>query len=118
MNNQELRKWCLDRAFQTRDLAKVPLMAVTNVAEDYYLWITQGESQGNRLERCLKQSKLHRRVQIWCVKGSAPPHTSSRWAKLSHLVILYLHYLWHRLAPSERRIQPLYAPQGHINKAS
>lgn len=44
----ELRKWCLERAFEKRDLTKVNHMVVTNVAEEYYRWIVHGESQSNR----------------------------------------------------------------------
>ena len=44
-----LRKWCLERAFETREMSKVAHMEVTNVAEDYYRWIVFGESQGNML---------------------------------------------------------------------
>ena len=44
----ELRKWCLERAFETRALKGPAHMVVTNLAEEYYLWITEGVSQGNR----------------------------------------------------------------------
>ena len=44
----ELRKWCLERAFETRALKGPAHMVVTNLAEEYYLWITKGVSQGNR----------------------------------------------------------------------
>lgn len=44
----ELRKWCLERAFETRELSGVSHMEVTNVADDYYQWIVCGQSQGNR----------------------------------------------------------------------
>ncbi len=44
----ELRKWCLERAFELRALTKVNHMQVTNVAEEYYRWIVYGESQGNK----------------------------------------------------------------------
>lgn len=44
----DLRKWCLERAFETRALSGVGHMEVTNVAEDYYLWIKKGFSQSNR----------------------------------------------------------------------
>jgi hypothetical protein len=44
----DLRKWCLEQAFKTRELMGVNHMVVTNVAEDYYRWIVDGESQSNR----------------------------------------------------------------------
>jgi hypothetical protein len=44
-----LRKWCLEQAFHTRALNSVPHMEVTNLAEQYYLWITEGKSQSNSL---------------------------------------------------------------------
>ena len=44
-----LRQWCLERAFETRALTSVAHMEVTNLAEDYYLWITEGKSQSNSI---------------------------------------------------------------------
>ncbi len=46
--NCELRQWCLDQAFKTREISGVGHMVVTNVAEEYYRWIMFGESQRNR----------------------------------------------------------------------
>ena len=43
-----LRKWCLERAFETRALSGVKHMVVTNLAEEYFRWIAHGESQSNR----------------------------------------------------------------------
>ena len=45
----ELRKWCLEQAFITRDLSGVGHMEVTNVAEKYYEWIISGTSQRSYL---------------------------------------------------------------------
>ena len=53
----ELRKWCLERAFELRALTKVNHMQVTNVAEEYYRWIVYGESQGNQLNAQMKSPK-------------------------------------------------------------
>lgn len=49
MTDEELRKWCLERAFECRDLAKVYHMAVTNVAEEYYEWIKHGVSDRSKM---------------------------------------------------------------------
>lgn len=56
MNETALRKWCLERAFETRALMDVPHMEVTNEADFDYRWITCGESQANRLD------KMHSRM--------------------------------------------------------
>jgi len=47
--SQKLRKWCLERAFETREMSGVAHMEVTNVADDYYQWIKAGHSQASRL---------------------------------------------------------------------
>lgn len=57
MSDQELRKWCLERAFDTRDITGFTQMAVTSVAEGYYIWITHGKNQENLLGNLLKQRK-------------------------------------------------------------
>ncbi len=49
MTDQDLRMWCLERAFETRALSNVPHMEVTNVAENYFRWVRQGESQRSRV---------------------------------------------------------------------
>lgn len=46
--DKELRKWCLERAFETRTLTGVKHMVVSNLADEYYRWIVFGETQGNR----------------------------------------------------------------------
>jgi hypothetical protein len=40
-----LRRWCLERAFETRALVGVPHFEVTNEAAKYYGWIKHGISQ-------------------------------------------------------------------------
>lgn len=47
--DQKLRKQCLEWAFETRSLGKVPHMEVTNVASSYYNWIMNGNSQASLL---------------------------------------------------------------------
>ena len=42
---QQLRKWCLEQAFEKRRLMDVPHMECTNVAHQYYEWIVNGTSQ-------------------------------------------------------------------------
>lgn len=50
MSDEDLRKWCLEEAIRRRDKFGPGHLEVTNVAEDYYLWIKQGRSQS---ERCV-----------------------------------------------------------------
>ncbi|MEM1040881.1 MAG: hypothetical protein AAGI12_15580 [Pseudomonadota bacterium] len=57
---QKLRKQCLLWAFETRSLCKVAHMEVTNVAQEYFDWITLGENQRSRIE----ETGLHQESPI------------------------------------------------------
>lgn len=64
MGDGELRQWCLERAFETRALTGINHMVVTNLAEEYYRWVADGESQASRLYRAQWQAPEPREFWI------------------------------------------------------
>lgn len=47
--DRELREKCLLWAFETREVTNTPTLVVTNVAEDYYQWVKNGQCQAKAI---------------------------------------------------------------------